>query len=239
MFTSSRMVNMFANKRPTRYNCFYILSLMETIFNFVCAHADEAQWLMFFLLLLAGFNIPISEDAMLIIGGALASTCVKHHPFEMWLWLFMGCWISAWEAYWIGRLLGPKLYDSRWFGRIINPARIHRLHHYYEKFGIFTFIVGRFIPGGIRNALFMTTGLSKMPFAKFLMRDFFACLISSTTLFSLGMAFGENHQVLLHYFKKYEVIILAILGTIALALGTILWWFHFRNIADKQKTAGQ
>lgn len=211
---------------------------METLFNFVCLHADEAQWLMFLLLLLAGFNIPISEDAMLIIGGALASTCVKHHPFEMWVWLFMGCWISAWEAYWIGRLLGPKLYQIRWFKRIINPKRIARLRHYYEKFGIFTFIVGRFIPGGIRNALFMTTGLSKMPFAKFLLRDLVACLISSITLFYLGYQFGENHAVLLHYFKKYQFIILAIVGLLLAILFLVLWWIRSKDIPDHH-TSGQ
>lgn len=207
---------------------------METIFNFVCLHADQAQWIMFILLLLAGFNIPISEDAMLIIGGAIASTCIKRHPIEMWAWLYMGCWISAWEAYWVGRLLGPKLYEIRWFHRIINPKRIAKLRHYYEKFGILTFIVGRFIPGGIRNALFMTTGLSKMPFAKFLIRDAFACLISSCTLFYLGYQFGENHQILLHYFKRYQMIILLLFGILLAAIAFVLWRLRLKHIADNE-----
>jgi membrane-associated protein len=212
---------------------------METIFNFVCLHADEAQWIMFFLLLLAGFNIPISEDALLIIGGAISSTCVKQHPLEMWGWLFMGCWISAWEAYWIGRLLGPKLYEIRWFHRIINPSRIEKLRHYYEKFGIFTFIVGRFIPGGIRNALFMTTGLSKMPFQTFLLRDFFACLISSVSLFYLGYKFGENHELLLHYFKHYQLLFLSLIAALLATFFFVLWRFRLKDVPNNHQTPGQ
>lgn len=211
---------------------------METIFNFVCQHADQAQWIMFFLLLLAGFNIPISEDAMLIIGGALASTCVKH-PIEMWAWLFLGCWISAWEAYWIGRLLGPKLYDIRWFKRIITPKRIEKLRHYYEKFGIFTFIVGRFVPGGIRNALFMTTGLSKMPFSKFLARDVIACLISSSTLFYLGFQFGEHHDILLEHFKQYEHFVLAVIAVLATILIVVFWRLRAKHVTDNHTTTRQ
>ncbi len=212
---------------------------METFFNFVCLHADEAQWIMFVMLLLAGFNIPFSEDGLLIIGGAIASSCVKqHHPLHMWVWLFMGCWISAWEAYWIGRLLGPKLYEIPWFRRIINPTRIRRMRYYYEKFGILTFIVGRFIPGGVRNALFMTTGLSKMPFGRFLLRDGFACLISSSILFYLGYKFGENHVVLLGYFKKYQYIILSLIGIILTTAGITFWWRHSKRAANHQ-TPGQ
>lgn len=203
---------------------------MESIFNFVCLNAENAPWIMFLLLLLAGFNIPISEDAMLIIGGAIASTCLKHHPFEMYLWLYFGCWISAWEAYWIGRLLGPKLYQIAWFRRFIFPGRIQRMRHYIEKFGIFTFIVGRFIPGGMRNALFMTCGLSKMPFGRFLARDALACIISSASLFYLGFIFGENHEVLLHYFRKYEIIILGIITTVIAVVLFLLWWYRSKGI---------
>jgi membrane-associated protein len=212
---------------------------METIFNYVCLHADQAQWIMFIMLLLAGFNIPFSEDALLIIGGAIASTCIKGHPLQMWFWLFLGCWISAWEAYWVGRLLGPKLYDVRWFRRIINPSRIRRLRYYYEKFGILTFIVGRFVPGGVRNALFMTTGLSKMPFGRFLLRDGIACLISSSTLFYLGYKFGENHEVLLGYFRKYEFIILSLIGTAVLTLILLFWWRHSKKVTNTHNPAGR
>lgn len=196
---------------------------MEEILEYTCSHAHSAHLIIFSLLMLAGLNVPISEDVCLLVGGALAATCVPDHTLRMYLWIYFGCWMSASEAYWIGRLLGPKLYDIRWFNRILTPKRIATLHHYYEKFGIFTFIIGRFIPGGARNALFMTAGLGKMHYLKFVLRDGFACLISSAVIFSLGYSFGQNYPLLIHYFKTYNLIALAVFGVLALCVGIFVW----------------
>ena len=178
--------------------------------------------MIFLLLMLAGLNVPISEDVLLLGAGAIASTCIPEHTFHLFLWTWAGCWISAWEAYWIGRLFGPKLYTIKWFSHVITPKRIERLHHYYEKFGIFAFIVGRFCPGGVRNALFMTSGLGKMPFPVFLLRDGIACIISASTIFYIGFSLGDNYKVIAAYVSKYNAIILyCILGIAASIIGYI------------------
>lgn len=204
---------------------------MESILTFVCEHAVHAHWIIFTLLLLAGLNVPISEDLLLLTGGAIASSCLSpEHKISLFVWLYFGCWFSAWEAYWIGRLLGPKLYEFRWFSHILTPKRIEKLHYYYEKFGILTFMVGRFIPGGARNALFMTSGLGKMPFWKFVLRDGFACIFSTSILFYLGHVFGENHELLFHYFKTYNFIFLTILATAIIVIGCIIL-YRSRKIA--------
>lgn len=195
---------------------------METIVEFISLHASSAHWIIFTLLMLAGLNFPISEDILLIVGGAIASTCIPQDTYYLFGWIFLGCWISAWETYWIGRVLGPKLYQVSWFSRVITKKRIARLHHYYEKFGVFTFIIGRFIPGGIRNALFLSSGLGKMPFLKFIIRDGLACSISVTTIFTIGYYFGENYAIILHYFKTYNLIGIACIFLLA-SIGILLW----------------
>jgi membrane-associated protein len=200
-------------------------SFLSQLLDFICANARDAHWIIFLLLMLAGFGLPISEDLLLITGGAIASTCIPNKTLHLFIWIYMGCWMSAWIAYWIGRLLGPKLYDIPWFNRILTPKRIHRLHHYYEKFGIFTFIVGRFIPGGVRNALFMTSGLGKMPFLKFILRDGFACLISSSVIFTIGYQFGYNYKVIIHNIKKFD---LYFLGGLALIISLVSLVFYIR-----------
>lgn len=178
---------------------------MESWLGYICANAHIAPYIFFGLLMLAGLNIPISEDIILISAGFLASQCVPEHVLWVYLWVFAGSWISAWEVYWIGRLLGPKLYDIRFFNRVLTPSRIERLGQYYEQFGIFTFILGRFVPGGFRNALFMSSGLSKMPFLKFVLRDCIACLIASSVIFSIGYQFSENYHLIVDTFKKYSL----------------------------------
>lgn len=185
---------------------------MESLILFATEHAEHAHWLFAFLILLGGLNVPISEDIVMISAGALASTLVPSIAAYQYAVLFFFCWIAAWEAYWIGRRLGPKLYDIRWFNRILTPSKIERLHHYYEKFGIWAFIVGRFIPGGVRNGLFMTAGLGKMPFKIFILRDFPACLISTAFLFMLGYFFGQFSDEIIAGFRTYHNTILILLG---------------------------
>lgn len=199
---------------------------VESVIQYICEHASHAHLIICGLILLAGLNIPISEDIMLLIAGAIASTCIPDQTLRMYIWIFMACWISAWEAYWIGRLLGPKLYEIRWFKHIITPKRIEKLHQYYEKFGIFTFIVGRFCPGGVRNALFMTAGLGKMPFLVFIARDGLGCLISTATIFYLGYLAGENHAIIIGYYKKYEAIFV---GAVFIGLISFITFIFLRK----------
>jgi len=206
---------------------------MESIINFACDHASSAHWIFFLLLLLAGLNIPISEDIILLTGGALASTCLEGSVLHLFAWLYAGSWLSSWEAYWIGRYFGPKLYDVHWFRRIINPRRIRRLHHYYEKFGVLTFIVTRFFPGGVRNALFMTCGLGKMPFHIFIMRDGLASLISVSTIFSIGYYLGANHQAIIKFLHTYHEIAY---GLIALVLIIGLFFLWKRHVNKNKST---
>lgn len=182
--------------------------------------------------MLAGLNVPLSEDIILLSAGAIAATCVPENYFTILAWLYMGCWISAWEAYAIGRFLGPKLYDIKWFSHIITPARIERLHHYYEKFGIFTFVLGRVIAGGVRNSLFMTAGLGKMHFGKFILRDGIACIISTTTLFWIGFQFGEHYAELIEAFKTYQFYFLIILLSVILAATGVYVKRHYCNKSE-------
>lgn len=178
---------------------------METIINYVCEHAHHAPWILFTLLLLSGLNIPFSEDLILLSAGAIASRCIPEYKLLLFISVLMGCYLSAWEGYWIGRLLGPKLYRYRLFSRIMTYERIEWLRHYYAKYGVFTFIVGRFCPGGIRNVLFISSGLTKMPFQLFILRDGLAAFISCNVFFHVGYAFGANLEKLKYYFEKYSL----------------------------------
>lgn len=197
---------------------------MESIFTYICQHADQAHWIIFCLLLLAGLNIPISEDIMLLSAGAIASTCIPDHAWRMYIWLFVGCYVSAWEAYWLGRLLGPKLFQFRFFKHVVTPARVEKLRSYLVRFGIFTFIFGRFCPGGVRNALFMSSGLTKMPFWGFILRDGIACLLSSSVLFYTGYRFGEHLDAIVYYVTHYNRTIFVVIGILVLSTLGYLWY---------------
>lgn len=216
----------FNDERPTVRGYSLVL---ESLFFYICEHVHYAPWILFSLLLLTGLCIPISEDLLLLSGGVIASTCLSGHAIELYGWLFSGSLLAAWEAYWIGRLLGPKLYQVPVFKSIVTPHRLEVLRDYYARFGLFTFIVGRFCPGGIRNALFMSSGLSKVPFQNFILRDTLACLISTLSFFFLGYKFGQHFDLINSFFKRYTEAFLGLMILLALMGFIYFWRYHMTN----------
>jgi len=193
---------------------------VEAITAFIAQYTYLAPLLIFGLLLLAGFNLPISEDAMLFLSAYLA----KDHP-HLILWffagVFMGAYLSDLISYWVGRILGGKLMTSRFAPKALNRANIDKVNGFYTRYGMLTLIFGRFIPFGVRNVLFMTAGLSHMNFGKFAFADFVACMISNVIYFTLYYLYG---QAVVAYIKKSNVVIFSVaVGVVLLFVATRLY----------------
>jgi membrane protein DedA with SNARE-associated domain len=187
----------------------YSTTNMETVIDFVTRHAHQAHWFLFGAILLAGLNIPLSIDLIVALGAVLAATLVPENTIKLWLFILMGCCLSAWIAYGVGRTFGPLLQKKKWFLKILPPKRLANIKRFYEKHGFLTLAIGRFIPFGVRNCLFMTAGISKMPFHKFILRDFVASCIWCTTAFYLFFTLGQNFEVLGNHLKTFNIFIFA------------------------------
>jgi membrane-associated protein len=188
---------------------------VEYVLELIQSNVQHAPFLIFGLLMLAGFNIPIPEDGMLFISGVLASHYPQHLA-ALFTAVYLGAYFSDLICYWLGRLVGPKLLEIRFFSNMVTPERREKIHAYYEKYGIVTLIFGRFIPFGVRNGLFLTAGLGKMTFVKFALSDLLACTISTVTFFSLYYHFGPT---VVAYVRDANILIFGVAGV---ALGVYL-----------------
>ncbi len=195
-------------------------------------HAVYAHYLIFGALLLAGLNIPFSED-LLIVGSALiASIVVPQNVFLIYIWLFLGCYLSDVIAYFMGRTFGPKLWKYKWFKKNLSEKRLKKMSHFIEKYGFLTFFVGRLIPFGIRNCLFLTVGMSKMKFSKFAITDAFASLFSSGALFYLTYTFGKNYK---NIYNALELVNIGFFSVLVVGAAFGFWFYKRRkkqSIAD-------
>ncbi|MBK23295.1 MAG: alkaline phosphatase [Bdellovibrionaceae bacterium] len=180
---------------------------MEAALEYINANAANAPYIIFGLLLLAGFNVPVSEDIMLFTSALLAAK----NPellYPLFIAVFAGAYLSDVICYaFMGRFLGEKIFKIKFFKSMAPPEKIAKVTEFYEKYGIITLILGRFIPFGVRNALFLTAGLGKMNALKFCISDFIACTISCLSFFSLYYYFGES---VIEYVKKFNLIIFAV-----------------------------
>lgn len=197
--------------------------MLATLTDLLIQNSQHAHWLIFSLLILAGFNFPISEDFMLIISGMLASTVIPENTFQLFFCVFLGCYLSDWIAYYLGRSLGPRLWQFPWFAKAVPRRMFCRLKVFYSKYGFLTLLVGRFIPFGVRNCLFITAGMTRMSFLRFIISDGIACLISNTCLFSLAYCFGKKYPLLLEYVRLYNVLIFTVFALLVLACALVFF----------------
>ncbi len=199
-------------------------AFFASIFPFIQQNVEYAPFIVFGLLLLAGFNIPVSEDAMIFISALLAAKNPSY-IIPLFFGVYLGAYFSDLICYWLGRTLGPRIFQIKFFARLIDREKIDKVTAYYEKYGATTLVLGRFIPFGVRNALFLTAGLGKMNFAKFALFDFIACTISVSLLFTLVYNFGE---IVMDYVKRGNMVIFAIAAVAVVAL------LIRKRIKDKQ-----
>ena len=66
---------------------------IQAVINFANENVDIAPYAIFGLLLLAGFNLPISEDLMNFTSGFLASQN-PDHVIPLYIGILFGCYFS-------------------------------------------------------------------------------------------------------------------------------------------------
>jgi membrane protein DedA with SNARE-associated domain len=161
----------------------------------------------FFLLLLAGLYLPVSEDLIIITGALL---CRGDPPLlvPVWIATYIGVLVSDYIPYFLGKFIRKGAIKSSFVTKLFSEKKLDRMHHYLEKYGIFTFIVGRFIPFGVRNTLFLTSGFFGLGLRRFALYDITAATISVNTLFFLSYYFGESVEKPFHAVGLILLIIL-------------------------------
>src|SRR5438477_1149533 len=113
--------------------------------------------------LAVGFFLP--GDSMLVVAGLFAAAGKLNLSLVM-LAFFLGSVIGDSTGYWTGRVMGKTLFnrESSW---IFKPSRVQKAHDFFEKYGIKTVILARFIPI-VRTFAPLVVGAAEMPYSRFL-----------------------------------------------------------------------
>jgi membrane-associated protein len=182
---------------------------MTNFLLFLQENIHLAPYLIFCLLLLAGLNLPVSEDVMLFISSVLAKEFPQYH-YQLFGAVFLGAYFSDLICFLMGWKIGPKILKISFFKSIVSDDLRETISKFYERYGVWTLIVGRFIPFGVRNGLFLTAGLGKMNPLNFALSDLLACSISCVTFFSLYYKFGKE---MIEYVRQGNLIIFFLAAT--------------------------
>ena len=203
--------------------------MIESMAQWLAIHADHAPLFVFGLLLLAGFSFPISEDILVIASGVMASTVIPEKTVPLFVAVFLGAYFSDWIAYWIGRTLGNKLSKFGPFRRTLSLERRHMVERFFRRYGFLTLFIGRLIPFGVRNSVFMAAGAGKMHFGRFLLADGISCLLFSSVVFFLAFRAGENYDTLHRVVSSTGYI--AAIVVLLTGVGWLVWARITREVA--------
>lgn len=193
---------------------------MEYLLELITCHAQNAHWYIFGGIILAGFNIPLSTDLLIFPSAFIAATILPEHNWHLLINVILGCYFSAWCAYWMGRLFGSQLSQVKWFQSIFPVNRMKEIKNFYEKFG-------RFIPFGMHNCIFISSEMSRFNFLRFIFIDAFACLIWSGICFYLFYSFSQFHTVIWQYFKTASIFVLMVFG-VTVIVG--IWYKRWKRV---------
>lgn len=191
---------------------------MDFFKELIAQHAQSAHWYLLGAALLAGFNVPLSIDVLVLLGALLAATVVPEHTAWIFGCLLLGCYLSAMCAYWMGRLVGGALLSTRWFSKLMPASRVTAIQQFYNKYGMWALILGRFIPFGVRNALFMTCGMSRVRFQRFIAIDLIACTVWCTSAFYLFYSLARHYEALWTHLKTFNLCLFSALTVVVIGL---------------------
>jgi len=164
--------------------------MMSEIFSVLLHYIDFYPLVALLGLLLAGLNLPVSEDLIIITSALVCHKKPSLMP-ETLAALYFGIIATDFFMYWVGTRVRKGTGKIKIISRLFQEKTLTKMHYYMNKYGIFTFIVGRFIPFGVRNALFFSSGFFGLKFKSFIIYDLTAAMVSINTLFFLVYCFGE------------------------------------------------
>jgi membrane protein DedA with SNARE-associated domain len=167
------------------------------------------------VLFVAGLGVPIPEEVPVIASGALAHESVV----RWWIALpvcLLGVLAGDTVLYWVGHHWGERILDWRLVRHVLRRQREAALLDAYRRHGVKIVFLARHVTG-VRAAAFLTAGIARIPFWKFLAVDGVAALIGVPITFGLAFLFTDQIREIMAGVHRVErwLLLLVLVGLAA------------------------
>lgn len=190
---------------------YFITHLNETLPAFIALHGDMIYVLLFAIIFVETGLVAmpfLPGDSLLFVAGSLAAIGSLNLVFLIVL-LFIAAVLGDNINYFVGRSFGAHVVKWKLFGRqLVRQKDLDKTHGYFEKYGVKTIIIARFVPI-VRTITPFVAGVGKMDYrTKFLPYDVLGGALWISLLTLAGYAFGQHPFIQ----KHYELVVLGIVG---------------------------
>lgn len=127
-------------------------------------------------------------DSLLFVAGAVTAIAgLNIHLFVVIL--IVAAVLGDAVNYFVGSKLGLKAFENKQ-SRIFKPAYLERTQAFYEKYGAFSIVMGRFVPI-VRTFVPFLAGVAQMPYRRFFIYNLIGGVAWISLLTYAGYLFGN------------------------------------------------
>jgi len=168
----------------------------------LASHAPVFQVLL--ALVLGGCGLPLPEDIALLAAGYLVWRG-DAPVFLLWPAALAAIVLSDTMLYGFGRALR----DRPFLGRLFAKAKLERLERAFGRHGARLILVAR-VAVGARALFFLAAGVTRMPFARFVLWDLLGACVMVTAWFVVGMYIGPRIDEARPWFRQAQTVVLTV-----------------------------
>jgi membrane-associated protein len=160
--------------------------------------------------LLIGFFLP-GDTILLAAGISLAIGTIKT-PIGWYLVIApIAAILGNLVGYWIGYRAGPKVFD-RPNSKLFRPEYVTRAHAFFERWGVLTILIARFVPI-VRTVATVMAGTGRMRFSLYAIVSVIGGVIWADGVLLIGHALGHVSFVRDHKsYIDYAIVAVVILS---------------------------
>lgn len=179
-----------------------------------------------FLMAIESCNVPLPSEAILPFAGYLVSKGVFSIHAAAFAGAF-GCVLGSVPSYYLGYFGGRPFVEKYGKYFLISKHDLEIADKWEQKYGNFSFFICRMLPI-VRTFISLPAGILKADIKQFILFTFFGSLIWSYPLVYVGMKLGEHSEALKHFWHKFDLAIVLVLGV----LFALYLKHHFKHLKE-------
>jgi membrane protein DedA with SNARE-associated domain len=152
----------------------------------------------FAALVAAGVGFPMPEEIPIVTAGALAGHAAQDADSSLRWWILLpvcilGVVISDMLLYLVGRVFGVGVLKFPLVARVLPQQRLQHIRRNFRRYGVLILLFARFLPG-IRSPIFLTAGIMRLSWRRFLLADGLYAIPGVSLLFFLAYWFTDQFR---------------------------------------------
>lgn len=176
------------------------------------------------ILVITGCGLPIPEEVVVVAAGVAASAGTLQ-PWAAFAACLVGALLGDCVMYAIGYHFGHNLAKKHpRFAHLLHAEREARTEELMRQHGLKVFLLSRFMVG-LRSPIYLTAGILRLSFRRFLLIDVICATIVVGTFYWLSFYFGEHIR---HWILRLDIAV-TVLVLLAVAGGAVYLWRRRRG----------